>query len=66
MSYVACAECVYWRTDGGLSDSGQCARRAPRPALSSEEDVYVEARVIWPLTLFSEGCGEGEKRERKG
>ncbi|MDA8253438.1 MAG: hypothetical protein M0Z28_30285 [Rhodospirillales bacterium] len=69
---LACQECAYWMqgaADGGLEPvdfndqprawwrrAGRCVRHSPLPLTSPG------ARLVWPATHASDGCGEGAPR----
>jgi hypothetical protein len=59
---VSCAECLYWRRPAAGSRRGECRRRAPAPGAAEPGAEVISARertAAWPLTLASDGCGDG-------
>ena len=67
---INCENCIYWDKDRSpfnrspdvrnmqeKSDIGQCRRRAPRNISHTGE-----GRGLWPFTLPTDGCGDGEPR----
>lgn len=59
---VRCADCVFWEAHGGAFVTGKCRAKAPEPRLADEYDESDEARVVWPVTDATDGCGQGERR----
>lgn len=53
---VRCMSCAFWAHFN--ASVGVCRRRAPRPALGSDNETVAH----WPETFAEEGCGDGVLR----